>query len=78
MTDGEVIGTKVVTGQSLLLDCRFELPFGEYNSYFTQKHMIILDLLALIHIFRKQHIILIHTHNKRIVDFFLTLLSILN
>lgn len=30
MTEGEVIGTKVATGHSLLVDCRFELPFGEY------------------------------------------------
>ncbi|KAG8236058.1 hypothetical protein J437_LFUL011981 [Ladona fulva] len=29
MEDGEVVGTKGSTGHSLLVDCRFELPFGE-------------------------------------------------
>jgi hypothetical protein len=29
MTDGEVVGTKNPTGHSLLVDCRFELPFGK-------------------------------------------------
>lgn len=29
MRDGEVVATKTPTGDSLLLDCRFELPFGE-------------------------------------------------
>ncbi|KXZ75740.1 hypothetical protein TcasGA2_TC035020 [Tribolium castaneum] len=28
MRDGEVVGTKNPTGHSLLVDCRFELPFG--------------------------------------------------
>ncbi|CAB0010374.1 unnamed protein product, partial [Nesidiocoris tenuis] len=27
MMDGEVVGTKEPTGHSLLVDCRFELPF---------------------------------------------------
>ncbi|XP_050303683.1 protein unc-13 homolog B isoform X4 [Anthonomus grandis grandis] len=27
MKDGEVVGTKMATGHSLLVDCRFELPF---------------------------------------------------
>ncbi|EEB16051.1 unc-13, putative, partial [Pediculus humanus corporis] len=31
MRDGEVVGTKTPTGDSLLLDCRFELPFGRYD-----------------------------------------------
>lgn len=30
MRDGEVVGTKHPTGHSLLVDCRFELPFGKY------------------------------------------------
>lgn len=30
MRDGEVVGTKNPTGHSLLVDCRFELPFGKY------------------------------------------------
>lgn len=29
MRAGEVCGTKTPTGHSLLLDCRFELPFGK-------------------------------------------------
>ena len=29
MRDGEVVGTKTPTGHSLLIDCRFELPFGK-------------------------------------------------
>lgn len=29
MMNGEVVGTKNPTGHSLLVDCRFELPFGE-------------------------------------------------
>lgn len=29
MRDGEVVGTKNPTGHSLLVDCRFELPFGK-------------------------------------------------
>jgi hypothetical protein len=43
MRDGEVVGTKNPTGHSLLVDCRFELPFGkkddhnlEYNSFISQ------------------------------------------
>lgn len=32
MMDGEVVGTKNPTGHSLLLDCRFELPFGKISS----------------------------------------------
>lgn len=31
MKDGEVVGTKMATGHSLLVDCRFELPFGKYQ-----------------------------------------------
>ncbi|XP_021922943.1 protein unc-13 homolog B isoform X11 [Zootermopsis nevadensis] len=31
MRDGEVVGTKNPTGHSLLVDCRFELPFGRYD-----------------------------------------------
>jgi hypothetical protein len=30
MRDSEVVGTKNPTGHSLLVDCRFELPFGEF------------------------------------------------
>lgn len=29
MRDSEVVGTKNPTGNSLLVECRFELPFGE-------------------------------------------------
>lgn len=29
--NGEVIGTKDPTGHMILLDCRFELPYGENN-----------------------------------------------
>lgn len=32
MRDGEVVGTKNPTGDSLLIDCRFELPFGKSAS----------------------------------------------
>ncbi|KAI5724921.1 hypothetical protein M8J77_008782 [Diaphorina citri] len=28
MMGGEVVGTKIPTGHSILMDCRFELPFG--------------------------------------------------
>ncbi|XP_066151235.1 protein unc-13 homolog B isoform X6 [Euwallacea fornicatus] len=31
MKDGEVVGTKTATGHSLLVDCRFELPFDPEN-----------------------------------------------
>lgn len=31
LMDGEVAGTKNPTGHYILLDCRFELPFGEFN-----------------------------------------------
>ncbi|CAH1990570.1 unnamed protein product [Acanthoscelides obtectus] len=31
MRDGEVVGTKTPTGHSLLVDCRFELPFDPEN-----------------------------------------------
>ncbi|XP_049820619.1 phorbol ester/diacylglycerol-binding protein unc-13 [Aethina tumida] len=31
MRDGEVVGTKMPTGHSLLVDCRFELPFDPEN-----------------------------------------------
>ncbi|KAK9871095.1 hypothetical protein WA026_011378 [Henosepilachna vigintioctopunctata] len=31
MRDGEVVGTENPTGHSLLVDCRFELPFGMYS-----------------------------------------------
>ncbi|XP_054287555.1 phorbol ester/diacylglycerol-binding protein unc-13-like [Macrosteles quadrilineatus] len=31
MMEGEVVGTKNPTGHSLLVDCRFELPFGRYD-----------------------------------------------
>ncbi|KAF7273044.1 hypothetical protein GWI33_014213, partial [Rhynchophorus ferrugineus] len=31
MKDGEVVGTKMATGHSLLVDCRFELPFDPEN-----------------------------------------------
>lgn len=34
MRDGEVVGTKMATGHSLLVDCRFELPFGKSELYF--------------------------------------------
>uniref|UniRef100_A0A8D9AMT0 Phorbol ester/diacylglycerol-binding protein unc-13 n=1 Tax=Cacopsylla melanoneura TaxID=428564 RepID=A0A8D9AMT0_9HEMI len=32
MMDGEVVGTKIPTGHSILMDCRFELPFGSLGS----------------------------------------------
>ncbi|KAK4880863.1 hypothetical protein RN001_004182 [Aquatica leii] len=32
MRDGEVVGTKSPTGHSLLVDCRFELPFDPENA----------------------------------------------
>ncbi|XP_049847988.1 phorbol ester/diacylglycerol-binding protein unc-13-like [Schistocerca gregaria] len=32
MRDGEVVGTKSPTGHSLLVDCRFELPFDPENT----------------------------------------------
>ncbi|XP_014251915.2 uncharacterized protein LOC106668030 isoform X2 [Cimex lectularius] len=32
MMDGEVVGTKEATGHSLLVDCRFELPFDAENT----------------------------------------------
>lgn len=34
MRDGEVVGTKNPTGDSLLVDCRFELPFGKCSAPF--------------------------------------------
>jgi len=36
MRDGEVVGTKNPTGHSLLVDCRFELPFGKKDNYNLQ------------------------------------------
>ncbi|CAB3388800.1 Hypothetical predicted protein, partial [Cloeon dipterum] len=36
MRDGEVVGTKNPTGHSLLVDCRFELPFGE-SAFHSEK-----------------------------------------
>uniref|UniRef100_A0A8D8VHP7 Protein unc-13 homolog A n=1 Tax=Cacopsylla melanoneura TaxID=428564 RepID=A0A8D8VHP7_9HEMI len=32
MMDGEVVGTKIPTGHSILMDCRFELPFDPENT----------------------------------------------
>lgn len=40
MMDGEVVGTKNPTGHSLLVDCRFELPFGKYYLYFNIKQFM--------------------------------------
>lgn len=37
MRDGEVVGTKMPTGDSLLVDCRFELPFGKLWHAFKKK-----------------------------------------
>ena len=31
MRNGEVIGTQTPTGHSVLIDARFELPYGEYT-----------------------------------------------
>lgn len=36
MRDGEVVGTKSPTGHSLLVDCRFELPFGKKDDQSLQ------------------------------------------
>lgn len=33
MMGGEVVGTKNPTGHSLLVDCRFELPFGKSKTF---------------------------------------------
>lgn len=30
MLGGEVVGTKAPTGHTLLIACRFELPFGKF------------------------------------------------
>lgn len=38
MRDGEVVGTKNPTGHSLLVDCRFELPFGMYQAPVTRAY----------------------------------------
>lgn len=35
MRDGQVVGTKTSTGNALLIDARFELPYGKFKS-FTQ------------------------------------------
>jgi hypothetical protein len=29
MRDGEVVGTKTATGHAILIDARFELPYGK-------------------------------------------------
>jgi hypothetical protein len=38
MRDGEVVGTKNPTGHSLLVDCRFELPFGKKDDHNPEYH----------------------------------------
>lgn len=38
MRDSEVVGTKNPTGHSLLVDCRFELPFGEFCFILLRPH----------------------------------------
>ena len=32
MRTGEVIGTQTPTGHSVLIDARFELPYGKYSA----------------------------------------------
>ena len=32
MENGVVVGTRNPTGDYLLIDCRFELPYGEWNN----------------------------------------------
>lgn len=38
LMDGEVAGTRNPTGHMILLDCRFELPYGIYPKKHTHKH----------------------------------------
>lgn len=33
MRDGQVVGTKTATGHALLIDARFELPYGKWEKY---------------------------------------------
>lgn len=49
LMNGEVAGTRNPTGHMILLDCRFELPFGDFYfvDYFIQlvdKYIITVDL----------------------------------
>lgn len=43
LMDGEVAGTRNPTGHMILLDCRFELPYGIYPK---QKHAPLTHLAA--------------------------------
>ena len=38
MRNGEVVGTQTPTGHSVLIDARFELPYGKYNTILTHFH----------------------------------------
>uniref|UniRef100_A0A6P7FZK2 Uncharacterized protein LOC114332330 isoform X1 n=1 Tax=Diabrotica virgifera virgifera TaxID=50390 RepID=A0A6P7FZK2_DIAVI len=72
MRDGEVIGTKMPTGHSLLLDCRFELPFDAENieAMDLQRKLEMLnnsmsiDQEGRLDNFRRQMIYLGHSHDN--------------
>ncbi|XP_056632354.1 uncharacterized protein LOC130442346 [Diorhabda sublineata] len=73
MRDGEVIGTKMPTGHSLLLDCRFELPFDAENieAMDLQRKLEMLnnsmsmDQEGRLDNFRRQMIYLGHSHDNQ-------------
>ncbi|CAG9853810.1 unnamed protein product [Phyllotreta striolata] len=70
MRDGEVIGTKMPTGHSLLLDCRFELPFDAENieAMDLQRKLEMLnnsmDQEGRVDNFRRQMVYLGHSHDN--------------
>ncbi|CAH1101836.1 unnamed protein product, partial [Psylliodes chrysocephalus] len=70
MREGEVIGTKMPTGHSLLLDCRFELPFDPENieAMDLQRKLEMLnnsmDQEGRVDNFRRQMIYLGHSHDN--------------
>lgn len=49
MRNGEVIGTQTPTGHSVLVDARFELPYGKWNFIIFELFILnILDFLLLV------------------------------
>lgn len=47
LMNGEVVGTKTPTGHSILLDCRFELPYGGKTTH-RLVYLLTFQLLSLL------------------------------
>ena len=63
MENGVVVGTRNPTGDYLMLDCRFELPYGEFSTRLASSAIVSAYPVSFASLFIYFHVILLFRHS---------------